>query len=125
MAKVSGGTRNNRERNGKTVNVSVSRAEQQIKEYAKDSMQTHQTEDDIRKFDEKRLMQLIRVGNRYRDGLLEEVVQQAIDADKQGKRWNTGLAEGFKSEINRVANLKKMYDNIPTYQKILKEKRKS
>lgn len=124
MAKASGSTRSNRGQNGKTVNVSVSRVEQQIKEYAKNALQTHQTEDDIRKFDEKRLKQLIRVGNRYRDGLLEEVVQQAIDADKQGKRWNTGWAEGFKSEIDRVANLKKMYDNIPTYQKILKERRK-
>ena len=108
MAKASGGTRSNRGRNGKTVNVSVSRAEQQIKEYAKNALQTHQTEDDIRKFDEKRLKQLIRAGNHYRDGLLEEVVQQAIDADKQGKRWNTGWAEGFKSEIDRVANLKKI-----------------
>ncbi len=124
MAKASGSTRSNRGQNGKTVNVSVSRVEQQIKEYAKNALQTHQTEDDIRKFDEKRLKQLIRVGNRYRDGLLEEVVQQAIDADKQGKRWNTGWAEGFKSEIDRDANLKKMYDNIPTYQKILKERRK-
>lgn len=95
-------------------------AEKIIKDYA----HSNQTENDIRKFEDKRLKQLIRTGSRYREGLLEEVVQQAIDADKQGKRWNTGWAEGFKSEINRVANLKKMHDNIPVYQKILKERKK-
>lgn len=99
-------------------------AEQTIKDYAKEAMHSNQTENDIRKFEDKRLMQLIRTGSRYREGLLEEVVQQAIDADKQGKRWNTGWAEGFKSEINRVANLKVMHDNIPVYQKILKERKK-
>ena len=120
MSKGSGGTRSNM-----GYKSPVSQAEKQITEYAKKVLQTHQTEDDIRKFDEKRLKQLIRHGARYTDGLLERTIQQAIDADKQGKKWNTGWAEGFKSEINRAAELKKMHDKIPTYQKILKEKRKS
>lgn len=118
MAKNSGGTRQG------TNNVANMSTKQKIYDYAKEAIHSNQTEDDIRKFEDKRLMQLIRTGSRYRAGLFEEVVQQAIDADKQGKRWNTSWAEGFKSEINRVANLKKAHDNIPIYQKILKERKK-
>lgn len=135
MAKGSGGTRSTRSTmSAMATNNSVKaqssnaptnmHAEKIIKDYAKKAMHSNQTENDIRKFEDKRLKQLIRTGSRYREGLLEEVVQQAIDADKQGKRWNTGWAEGFKSEINRVANLKVIHDNIPVYQKILKERKK-
>lgn len=121
--KNSGGTRKRVINRNDATNM-YAHAEQTIKDYAKEAMHSNQTENDIRKFEDKRLMQLIRTGSRYREGLLEGVVQQAIDADKQGKRWNTGWAEGFKSEINRVANLKVMHDNIPVYQKILKERKK-
>ena len=94
MAKGSGSTRNRVINHNAPTNM---HAEKIIKDYAKEAMHSNQTENDIRKFE---------------------------DADKQGKRWNTGWAEGFKSEINRVANLKVMHDNIPVYQKILKERKK-
>ena len=65
MAKGSGGTRGKMRGGGKLS--------KEIKDYAKKAMLSNQTEDDIRKFEDKRLMQLIRTGSRYREGLLEEV----------------------------------------------------
>lgn len=117
MAKGSGMTRSIISNYGRQKEFS--RIERQITNYAEEAMHQHQTEDDIRKFDKKRLKQLIRIGKTYTDGQLKKTIQEAIDYDKERIK----MSDASKSEINRISNLKTIHDNIPIYQKILREKR--
>lgn len=77
--------------------------------------------------DDKRLQQLIKQGKTYKQGQLEQAIKDYTDA---GMRTNGGKfmsinhanMSGARSEVIKAAQLKKMHDNIPQMQKILKDR---